>query len=55
MLTSKLLLGAGLVALGTGVHWRAILASGARPMVMGLIAWALVAGVALVAVRVTGL
>ena len=55
VLTSKLLLGAGLVALGTGVRWRAIRAIGARPMVMGLIAWALVAGVALVAVRVTGL
>ena len=55
VLTSKLLLGAGLVALGTGVRWRAIRAIGARPMVMGLIAWAMVAGVALVAVRVTGL
>jgi uncharacterized membrane protein YadS len=55
VLTSKLLLGAGLVALGTGVRWRAIRAIGARPMVMGLIAWALVAGVALVAVRITGM
>ena len=55
VLTSKLLLGAGLVALGTGVRWRAIRAIGARPMVMGLIAWAMVASIALVAVRVTGL
>jgi hypothetical protein len=37
------------------VRWRAIRAIGARPMVMGLIAWALVAGVALVAVRITGI
>lgn len=55
VLLSKLLLGAGLVALGSSVRWRKIKSIGARPMIMGLIAWVIVAGVALVAVRVTGL
>ena len=53
--TSKLLLGAGLVALGSGVRWKAIRAIGPRPMAMGMIAWVIVAGVALAAVSVTGL
>ena len=53
--TSKLLLGAGLVALGSGVRWNSIRKIGAKPMVMGLIAWVIVAGVALTAVRITGL
>jgi uncharacterized integral membrane protein (TIGR00698 family) len=53
--TSKLMLGAGLVALGSGVRWRAIRAIGPRPMAMGMIAWVIVAGVALAAVKVTGL
>ena len=53
--TSKLLLGAGLVALGSGVRWNSIRKIGAKPMVMGLIAWIIVAGVALTAVRITGL
>jgi uncharacterized integral membrane protein (TIGR00698 family) len=55
VLTSKLLLGAGLVALGSGVRWKAIRAIGPRPMAMGMIAWVVVAGVALAAVKVTGL
>ena len=55
VLTSKLLLGAGLVALGSGVRWRAIRAIGARPMAMGMVAWLIVGGVALSAVRLTGL
>ena len=55
VLTSKLLLGAGLVALGSGVRWRAIRAIGPRPMAMGMVAWVIVAGVALAAVKVTGL
>lgn len=55
VLTSKLLLGAGLVALGSSVRWKSIRAIGPRPMVMGLIAWVIVAGVALTAVQVTGL
>lgn len=55
VLTSKLLLGAGLVALGSSVRWKSIRAIGPRPMIMGLIAWVIVAGVALTAVRITGL
>jgi uncharacterized membrane protein YadS len=55
VLTSKLLLGAGLVALGSGVRWKAIRAIGPRPMAMGMVAWVIVAGVALAAVKVTGL
>ncbi len=53
--TSKLLLGAGLVALGSGVRWKAIRAIGPRPMAMGMLAWVIVGGVALAAVRLTGL
>jgi uncharacterized integral membrane protein (TIGR00698 family) len=55
VLTSKLLLGAGLVALGSGVRWKSIRAIGPRPMAMGMVAWVIVAGVALAAVKVTGL
>lgn len=55
VLTSKILLGAGLVALGSGVRWKAIRAIGPRPMLMGLIAWVIVGGVALAAVRITGI
>jgi uncharacterized integral membrane protein (TIGR00698 family) len=46
---------AGLVALGSGVRWKAIRAIGPRPMAMGMVAWVIVAGVALAAVKVTGL
>jgi len=55
VLTSKLLLGAGLVALGSGVRWKAIRAIGPRPMLMGLMAWIIVGGVSLAAVRITGI
>lgn len=55
VLTSKLLLGAGLVALGSGVRWKAIRAIGPRPMAMGMVAWLVVGGVALAAVRITGI
>jgi len=55
VLASKVLLGAGLVALGSGVRWKAIRAIGPRPMLMGLIAWIIVGGVALAAVRITGI
>jgi uncharacterized membrane protein YadS len=55
VLLSKVLLGAGLVALGSSVRWKSIRAIGPRPMVMGLIAWVIVAGVALAAVQITGL
>ena len=52
---SKVLIGFGLVALGSGVRWRSIRAIGPRPMAMGLFAWLIVAGVSLVAVRVSGI
>ena len=55
VLISKLMLGAGLVALGSGVRWKAIRAIGPRPMAMGMLAWVIVAGVALAAVKITGL
>ena len=55
VLASKVLLGAGLVALGSGVRWKAIRTIGPRPLIMGLIAWVIVAGVALAAVRITGI
>ena len=54
VLLSKYFLGAGLVALGSNVRWSNIKKIGPKPMVMGLIAWVIVAGVALIAVRVTG-
>jgi uncharacterized integral membrane protein (TIGR00698 family) len=55
VLLSKVLLGAGLVALGSSVRWKSIRAIGPRPMVMGVFAWVIVAGVALAAVQITGL
>ena len=53
--TSKLMIGAGLVALGSGVRWKSIRAIGPRPMAMGMIAWVIVAGIALAAIKITGL
>jgi uncharacterized integral membrane protein (TIGR00698 family) len=55
VLLSKLLLGAGLVALGSSVRWKSIRAIGPRPMIMGMVAWVIVAGVSLAAVQITGL
>ena len=55
VLTSKVLLGAGLVALGSDVRWKSIRAIGPRPMAMGMLAWIIVAGIALAAVRFTGI
>lgn len=55
VLISKVALGAGLVALGSGVRWKAIRAIGPRPLAMGMLAWVLVAAVALAAVKFTGL
>jgi len=54
-LTSKILISAGLVALGSNVRWAAIRKIGHKPLVMGLFAWAIVAGVSLLAVKLTGL
>ena len=44
------LLSAGLVGLGAGVDLRRLRALGGRPLVLGLVSWALVAGVSLLAV-----
>lgn len=55
VLASKIMLGAGLVALGSGVRWASIRTIGPRPLAMGMLAWVLVAGVALAGVRITGL
>lgn len=52
---SKVLISAGLVALGSSVRWAAIRKIGHRPLVMGLFAWGVVAGLSLVAVKLTGL
>lgn len=50
-----LLLAAALAALGSGVRWAALRQLGGRPLVLGLVAWALVAGLALLGVRVAQL
>ena len=55
VLLSKLLLGAGLVALGANVRWSNIKKIGMKPMIMGMMAWVIVAGVALSAVKLTGI
>lgn len=52
---SKVLISAGLVALGSNVRWSAIRKIGHKPLVMGLLAWVVVAGLALGAVKLTGL
>jgi uncharacterized integral membrane protein (TIGR00698 family) len=52
---SKVLISAGLVALGSNVRWAAIRRIGHKPLVMGLFAWGVVAGLALGAVKLTGL
>ncbi len=52
---SKVLIAAGLVSLGSSVRWKSIKSIGPRPMAMGLLAWVIVAGVALAAVRITGI
>jgi uncharacterized integral membrane protein (TIGR00698 family) len=48
-----LLLGAGLVGLGAAVDLRRLRALGGRPLVLGLVSWALVAGVSLLAVSLS--
>ncbi len=53
LLASKMALAAGLAGLGLGVRWRSLRAVGGRPLLLGLLAWILVAGLALVAVSIT--
>lgn len=48
-----LLLGAGLVGLGSAVDLRRLRALGGRPLVLGLVSWALVAAVSLAAVSLS--
>lgn len=55
VLLSKYFLGAGLVALGANVSWKNIKSIGHKPMLMGLIAWVIVAAVALGAVKLIGI
>ena len=55
VLLSKVLLSAGLVALGASVRWSAIKAIGGRPLAMGLLAWLLVGGLSLAGVQLAGL
>jgi uncharacterized membrane protein YadS len=55
VLLSKWLLGAGLVALGANVKWNNIRKIGSKPMLMGMLAWLIVAGVALFAVNLSGI
>lgn len=55
VLLSKVLLSAGLVALGANVRWSAIRAIGARPLAMGLLAWLLVGVISLAGVQIAGL
>ncbi len=43
----------GLAALGLNVRWRELRAVGGRPLVLGLLAWVLVAAVALIVVLIT--
>jgi hypothetical protein len=52
---SKVLIAAGLVALGSNVRWATIRKIGHRPLVLGLFAWVVVAGLALGAVKLTEL
>jgi uncharacterized integral membrane protein (TIGR00698 family) len=47
------LLGAGLVGLGSAVDLRRLRVLGGRPLVLGLVSWALVAGVSLLAVQLS--
>ena len=55
VLVSRVLLTFGCAALGVGVSWAAIRSIGPKPLVMGAVAWILVAGVALGAVLAVGL
>jgi uncharacterized integral membrane protein (TIGR00698 family) len=48
------LLTSALFALGTGISWRVLRRAGGRPMLLGLLAWVLVAAVAYAGVRLAG-
>ena len=42
----EILLTVALFALGTGIHWQVMRRAGGRPLLLGLLSWVLVAGVA---------
>lgn len=50
---AQILMAFGLAALGLNVRWRDLRAVGGRPLVLGLLAWVLVAAVALIVVLIT--
>ena len=50
---SKVLIAFGLAALGVNVRWRALRAVGGRPLLLGVVAWALVATTGLIATLIT--
>lgn len=49
--THQALLAVALFALGTGIHWRVLRRAGGRSLMLGLLAWLLVASVAYAGVR----
>ncbi len=51
-LAQEILLTAALFALGTGIHWKVMRRAGGRPLLLGLLSWVLVAGVAYAGVLV---
>ena len=50
----EVLLAAALVGLGTGIHLPVLRRTGGRALVLGLMSWVLVAGVAYAGVQLTG-
>jgi uncharacterized integral membrane protein (TIGR00698 family) len=52
--SQQILLTAALFGLGTGISWPVLRRAGGRPLVLGGLAWLLVAGVSYAAVRLTG-
>ncbi|MDQ1732627.1 MAG: hypothetical protein QOK10_2786 [Pseudonocardiales bacterium] len=50
----QILLTAALFGLGTGISWRLLRRAGGRPLVLGLLAWLLVASVSYAGVMLTG-
>ena len=52
--TQQVLLTTALFGLGTGVSWRLLRRAGGRPLLLGLLSWLLVAGIAYAGVRLTG-
>lgn len=49
--TQEILLAIALFALGTGIHWKVIRRAGGRPLLLGALAWLLVAAVSYAGIR----